>query len=77
MLLVIPCAFLNKQTEEIILSNHSPRQVASDKYETVTWNPVLNLKLKAEKFEKRVTVKIIIERIIKALLKSKIFIVSN
>ena len=43
----------------------------------MTWNPVLNLKPKAEKFEERVTVKIIIERIIKALLKGKIFIVSN
>ena len=30
-------------------------------------NPVLNLKPKTEKFEERVTVKIIIERIIKAL----------
>ena len=27
MLLVIPWAFLNKQTERIILSNHSPQQV--------------------------------------------------
>ena len=33
---------------------------------------VLNLKPKAEKFEERMTVKIIIECIIKALLKSKI-----
>ena len=33
----------------------------------MTWNPVLNLKPRAEKFEERVTVKIIIERIIKAL----------
>ena len=41
------------------------------------WNPVLNLKPKEEKFEERVAVKIIIERIIKALLKVKIFIVSN
>ena len=31
MMLVISCAFLNKQTEGIILSNHSPRQVASGK----------------------------------------------
>ena len=37
----------------------------------------MNLKSKAEKFEERVTVKMIIERIINALLKSKIFIVSN
>ena len=37
----------------------------------------LNVKLKTEKFEERVTVKIIIERIIKALLKGKIFVVSN
>ena len=43
----------------------------------MAWNPVLNLKAKVEKFEERVTVKIIIERIIKALLKSKIFIVSD
>ena len=27
---LIQCAYLNKQTEGIILSNHSPRQVASD-----------------------------------------------
>ena len=33
----------------------------------MTWNPVLNLKPKAEKFEERVTVKIIIEHITKAL----------
>ena len=31
MLSVTPCAFLNKQTEGIILINHCPRQVASDK----------------------------------------------
>ena len=31
----------------------------------MTWNPVLNLKPKTEKFEERVTVKIIIERIVK------------
>ena len=37
----------------------------------------MNLKPKAEKFEERVTVKMIIGRIIKALLKGKIFIVSN
>ena len=43
----------------------------------MAWNPVLNLKAQVEKFEERVTVKIIIERIIKALLKSKIFIVSD
>ena len=30
MLLVIPCALLKKQAEGIILSNHSPQQVASD-----------------------------------------------
>ena len=34
----------------------------------------LNVKLKTEKFEERVTVKIIIERIMKALLKGKIFV---
>ena len=33
----------------------------------------MNLKIKANKFEERTAVKIIIERIIKALLKSKIF----
>ena len=70
MLLVIPFAFLNKQTEGVILSNHSPRQVTSDKWYIVTWGPVLNLKTKAEKFEEIMTVKMIIERIIKALLKS-------
>ena len=31
MLLVVPCAFLNEQSEGIILSNHFPQQVASDK----------------------------------------------
>ena len=31
MFLIIPCAFLNKQTEGIILINHSPPQVAKDK----------------------------------------------
>ena len=40
-------------------------------------SPVLNLKPKAEKFEERMTVKMVIGLIIKALLKSKIFIVSN
>ena len=34
--------------------------------------PVLNLKPSEEKFEERMTIKIIIERIIKALLKSKV-----
>ena len=37
----------------------------------MTWNPVLNLKPKTEKFEESVTVKTIIERIMKALLKGK------
>ena len=77
MLLVISCIFLNKQTEGIIFSNHSPLQVANDKSKIVMWNPVLNLKPKAEKFEEIMTVKMIIECIIKALLKSKIFIISN
>ena len=40
----------------------------------MTWIAVLNLKQKAEKFEKKMTVKMILEGIIKALLKSKIFI---
>ena len=31
MLMVIPCVFLNKQTEGIFHSSHSPRQVSSDK----------------------------------------------
>ena len=31
----------------------------------MTWNPVLNLKPKAAKFEERMPVKMIIERIIK------------
>ena len=43
----------------------------------MTWNPVLNLKAKEEKFEEGMAVKMIIERIIKALLKVKIFTVSN
>ena len=77
MLLVIPWTFLNKHTAGIILSNHSPQQVASDNLWTVAWNPVLNLKPKTEKFEERVAVKIIIKRIIKALLKGKRFIVWN
>ena len=66
MFLVIPCAFLNKRTERIILINHSPRQMAA-----------LNLKPKAEKFEEKVTAETIIERIIKVLLKNKIFVVLN
>ena len=66
MLMVISCAFLNKKTEGIFLSNHSPRLVA-------TWSPVLNLKPKADIFEE----KMIVGHIIKALLKSKIFIVWN
>ena len=37
----------------------------------MTLSPVLNLKQKAEKFEERMIVKMIIERIVKALLKSK------
>ena len=36
------------------------------------WSPVLNLKPSAEKFEERMAIKIIVEPIIKALLKSKI-----
>ena len=63
---------LNKQTEGIILSNDSPRQMASDKWWIVRWNTVLNLKPSVEKFEEKMTVKMITERIIKALLKSKI-----
>ena len=39
----------------------------------MTPDPVLNLKSKAEKFEERVTVKMIIKCIIKALSKNKIF----
>ena len=38
----------------------------------MAWSPVLILKPSEEKFEKRMTIKMIIERIIKALLKSKI-----
>ena len=37
--------------------------------------PVLNLKTKTEEFEERMTVKMIIGLIIKALLKSKIVII--
>ena len=48
----------------MILSNPAPRQVASDKWQIVAWSPVLNLKPKVEKFEERMTVKIIIKRII-------------
>ena len=43
----------------------------------MTWKPALNLQQTAEKFEKKMTVKMIIEPIIKASLRSKIFIVSN
>ena len=32
MLLLDPYTFVNEQTEGIILSNHSPRQVVSDKW---------------------------------------------
>ena len=70
MLMVISCAFLNKKTEGIFLSNHSPRLVAM-------WSPVLNLKPKADIFEEKMLVKTIVGHIIKALLKSKIFIVWN
>ena len=70
MLTVISCAFLNERAEGIFLSNHSLWQVAK-------WSPVLNLKPKAEVFEERIPVKMIVGHIIKALLKSKIFIVWN
>ena len=33
---------VNSQTEGIILSNHCPRTVASDKWQIMTWSPVLN-----------------------------------
>ena len=69
---LILCTFVNKQTGEIILSNHSTRQVESGKRWSVTWRPVLNLKPSAERFERRMKVKMIIKRIMKALLKSKI-----
>ena len=48
---LIQCAYLNKQTEGIIRSNHSPRQVASDEWYILTWSLVLNIKTSAEKFE--------------------------
>ena len=38
----------------------------------MTWRPVLNLKPSAERFEQRINVKMIILRIIKAVLNSKI-----
>ena len=38
----------------------------------MTWSPDLTLKPRADRFEQKMTVKMIIERIIKALLKSKI-----
>ena len=38
----------------------------------MAWNPVLNLKPSEEKFEERMTTKMITEGIMKALLKSKI-----
>ena len=38
----------------------------------MTWSPVFNSKLSADKLEQRMKVKMIIKRIIKALLKSKI-----
>ena len=71
-MLVIPCVFLNRKTEGIILNNYSPRQVASDTWKIVTCSPALNLKPSAKKFEEGITVKMINERIIKALLNSKI-----
>ena len=37
----------------------------------MTWIPVLNLKPSAEKFEEGIAVKMIVERIIKALFKSE------
>ena len=37
----------------------------------MTWRPVLNLKTSAESFEQTMKVKMIMERIMKALLKSK------
>ena len=71
MLLVISCAFSNKQTKGIILSNHSPRQGASEGVNCDV-GPVLNLRPSAEKFEERMTIIIIIERIIIVLSKSKL-----
>ena len=64
--------FINMNTEGIILSNHSPRQVASDKWQSVTWRYALDLKPSTEEFEQKIKVKMIIERIIKALLNRKI-----
>ena len=70
MLLVIPCAFLKSRLKESLLAI-----IFLGKWQVIIVNcdvnPVLNLKSKAEKFEKRVTVKMIIERIIKALMNSK------
>ena len=68
----IPCTLVNKQTEGIILSNNAPWTVASDKWKNMAWSPVLNLKPSAERFGQRVKVKMVIQSIIKTLLKSKI-----
>ena len=55
---LIPCAFLNKKTKGIILSNHSHQQVESDKwFHVMIWNLVLNLKSTTEKFKERMTIK--------------------
>ena len=58
---------VNKQTEGIILSNHPPRQVTSDYWQSMTCRRVLNLKPSAEGFEQRMKVKMIMERVKKAL----------
>ena len=51
MLLAILYAFLNKQTEGIIISSHFPRQVASDQRCGKLWRePCFEFKTKAEKF---------------------------
>ena len=71
MLLVISCAFLNKQTEAIILSNHAPWQGASEGVNCDV-DPVLNLIPSAEKFQERLTIIIIIDRIMIVLSKSKL-----
>ena len=53
---------VNKQTERIILSNHSPRTMASVVLKIMTWKPVLILKPSAERFNQRMTFKMMIER---------------
>ena len=46
--------------------------MGSDKLKSMKWRPVLKLKLSAQRFERRMKVKMIIKRIMKALLIRKL-----